>query len=80
MAIISKADALDNEEPIVATVTGPPATNVTRYFVLVACGDVAREDGTVVYECSGYSNEVSHDFWIPHDGFEVPVNFRIIAQ
>jgi hypothetical protein len=80
LAVIPKADALDNQEPVQATVTGPAATTVTRYFVLKACGDIQQEDGSIAYECSGPSNEVSADFWIPFEGFKVPVNFRIVPE
>jgi hypothetical protein len=77
---ISKENAIDNQEPIEAVVSGPEETTVTRYFVLAACGDVTKEDGSIVNECSGPSNEVSYDFWIPFSGFSVPVQFRIIPQ
>lgn len=65
--------------PASATVTGSPATTVTKYFVLVACGDIPQPDGTTDYQCSTNSNEVSHDFWIPAGKFSVPVNFSIKA-
>lgn len=58
-------------------VKGNPATHVTKYFVLVACGDVPQSDKTTKYECSENSNEVSHDFWIPAVGFSAPVTFQI---
>jgi hypothetical protein len=78
LAVIAKADAIDNTKPVQATVTGTPATKVTRHFVLKACGDLAQEDGTFAYECSGPSNEISYDFWIPAEKFQVPVNFKIV--
>lgn len=59
-------------------VTGPQGTNVTKYFVLIACGDIPTQFGTTEYKCSENSNEVSHDFWIPAGMFSVPVQFRII--
>jgi hypothetical protein len=80
LAVIAKADAIDNEEPIQATVTGNPATTVIRYFVLKACGDLPQEDGSTLYECSGPSNEISVDFWIPAEAYKVPVNFRIVPE
>ena len=66
------------EGPADATVSGPQGTHVTKYFVLVACGDIPQDDGTTLYECSENSNEVPHDFWIPAGQFSVPVQFRII--
>jgi hypothetical protein len=77
---ISKENAIDWQEPVEAVVSGPPETTVTRYFVLAACGDVTKEDNSIVNECSDPSNEVAYDFYIPFGGFEVPVNFRIIAE
>jgi hypothetical protein len=77
---ISKDNAVDNQEPVEAIVSGPEETTVTRYFVLLACGDVTQDDGSIINECSEPSNEVSHDFYIPFGGFQVPVNFRIIAE
>jgi hypothetical protein len=68
-------DQTNFESPIEATVSGEPASTVTKHFVLRACGTV---EGAV--ECSDWSNEVSYGFKIPFDGFQVPVNFRIIAQ
>lgn len=67
------------EGPADATVSGPPGTTVTKYFVLVACGDIPKEDGTTEYLCSENSNEVAHGFWIPPGQFSVPVQFRILA-
>jgi hypothetical protein len=66
--------------PADATVTGPQGTHVTKFFVLVACGDIPQEDGTTAYKCSENSNEVSHAFWIPAGQFSVPVQFKIVAQ
>jgi hypothetical protein len=80
LAVIPKEAAIDNEEPVTAVVTGLAETHVTRYFVLRACGNVTQEDSSILYECSDDSNEVSYDFWVPFGGFEVPINFRIIAQ
>lgn len=68
-------DQTNFESPIEATVSGEPASMVTKYFVLRACGTV---EGIV--ECSDWSNEVFYGFKIPFGGFQVPVNFRIIAQ
>jgi len=62
-----------------APVSGNPGTIVKKYFVLVACGDLPQSDGTTKYECSGNSNEVSHDFWIPAGKFSVPVQFTIVV-
>lgn len=61
------------ESPVEATVSGTPASTVTKYFVLRACGTV---EGTM--DCSDWSNEISYGFKIPFDGFQVPVNFRIV--
>lgn len=66
--------------PASATVTGDQGTTVTKYFVLVACGDIPQEDGSTIYECSTNSNEVSYGFWIPAGKFSVPVNFKIQAS
>ena len=68
------------QSPVNSTVTGAPATTETRYFVLRACGNIPQQDGTTVYECSEFSNEVSFGFWIPAGQFSVPVQFRIIPQ
>ena len=68
------------EEPVTVDISGPPATNQTRYFVLKACGDVPQEDGSTVYECSDNSNEASFTVWIPANKFQVPVNFRILPE
>ena len=65
--------------PEVINVTGDTATHVIKYFVLVACGDVPQADGSKKYMCSGNSNEVSWDFWIPAGQFSVPVQFNIKA-
>ena len=70
----------DYTEPITVDITGPPATNQTRYFVLRACGDVVQEDASTLYECSGDSNEASFTVWIPANKFEVPINFRILPE
>ena len=80
MAVISYdgSGAASYESPVTATVTGEPATTETRYFVLRACGNVAQQDGTTLYLCSDFSNEVSYDFWIPFGQFEVPVNFQVV--
>jgi hypothetical protein len=67
-------------EPITVDISGPPATNQTRYFVLKACGDVVQEDASTLYECSSDSNEVSFTVWIPANKFQVPVNFRILPE
>lgn len=64
--------------PVEATVTGEQATHVVKYFVLRACGDIPQADGSTLYECSDYSNEVSYDFWIPAGRFSIPVNFLIV--
>jgi hypothetical protein len=61
------------EGPITATVTGAPASTVTKFFVLIACGTVEGNR-----ECSDWSNEVSYGFKIPFDGFQVPVNFKVV--
>ena len=63
--------------PTSATVAGNPGTTVTKYFVLVACGDKPQSDGTTNYLCSANSNEVSHGFWIPAGQFSAPVQFTI---
>ena len=65
--------------PADATVSGPQGTHVTKYFVLVACGDIPQNDGTTNYECSTNSNEVSHAFWIPAGQFSVPIQFKIVT-
>ena len=71
--------------PVQATVTGPGGSTQTRFFVLTACGDMPQEGGGTEYRCSetdddppkmAFSNEVSHDFWIPVGSFSVPVQFR----
>lgn len=61
-------------------VTGDQGTTVTKYFVLVSCGDIPQQDGTSEYLCSGDSNEVSHGFWIPAGMFSVPLEFKIRAN
>jgi hypothetical protein len=68
-------DQTNFESPIEATVSGEPASTVTKYFVLRACGTV---EGSV--QCSDWSNEVSYGFKILFDGFKVPIDFRIIAR
>jgi len=65
--------------PAEATVTGPQGTHVTKYFVLVACGDIPQDDGSTLYECSENSNETSHAFWIPAGQFSVPIQFKVLA-
>jgi len=70
----------DYESPVTVDITGPPATNQTRYFVMKACGDTLQADGTTKYECSADSNEVNFSVWVPADKYEVPVNFRIISE
>ena len=70
----------DYTEPVTVDITGPPATNQTRYFILKACGDVVQEDASTLYECSGDSNEASFTVWIPANKFEVPINFRILPE
>ena len=61
-------------------VIGNPGTTVSKYFVLVACGDIPQQDGSLKYECSNDSNEVSYDFWIPVGQFEAPVDFQIVPK
>ena len=56
-------------------VSGTPASTVTKYFVIRACGDV---EGT--RECSVWSNEISYGFKIPFGGFTAPVQFRIVPS
>lgn len=68
-------DQASFQNPVKATVSGQPASTVTKYFVLRACGTV---DGQM--QCSDWSNEVSYDFKIPFGGFQIPVQFRIITQ
>jgi len=68
------------EEPVTVDISGPPATNQTRYFVMKACGDLLQEDGTTKYECSEDSNEASFTVWIPATQFKIPVNFRILPE
>lgn len=68
------------ESPVQATVIGAPGTHETRYFTLLACGNVPQSDGSTIYECSTPSNEVSYDFWIEPSGFSAPVQFRVMAQ
>ena len=70
----------DYQSPITVDISGPPASNQTRYFILKACGDVIQEDSSTIYECSGDSNEVSFSVWIPANAFTVPVNFRIVTE
>jgi hypothetical protein len=70
----------DYTEPITVDITGPPATNQTRYFVLRACGDVVQEDASTLYECSETSNEASLTVWVPANQFQVPINFRVLAD
>ena len=70
----------DFQSPTEAIVTGDQATNVVKYFIMKACGDIPQADGTTVYKCSDPSNEVSASFWIPAGEFSVPVNFRVISQ
>ena len=65
--------------PADAPVTGDQGTTVTKYFVLIACGDVPQEGGGAEYMCSADSNEVSHGFWIPAGMFSVPFNFQIVV-
>lgn len=60
-------------------VTGPQGTKVAKYFVLVSFGDIPQPDGTISYEHSANSNEVSYEFWIPAGMFSVPVQFQIIS-
>jgi hypothetical protein len=68
------------QTPVTATVTGGQGSNVIKYFVLRACGDIPQEGGGTAFECSDWSNEVSYSFWIPAGKFSVPVQFRIEAQ
>jgi hypothetical protein len=65
--------------PATVTVTGPQGTTVTKYFVMISCGDIPQEGGGTQYLCSGDSNEASADFWIPAGQFSVPLNFQITA-
>ena len=65
------------ESPVVS---GNPGTTVTKYFVIIACGDIPQQDGSTKYECSDNSNEVSHGFWIPVGQFQAPVKFQIIPS
>ena len=62
--------------PVEVTLTGKPLTWTTRYFVLVACGNLANEDGSITEQCSAVSNVVAEDFWIPFQGYGKPINFR----
>ncbi len=64
--------------PAEATVSGNQGTEVTKYFVLIACGDVPQEGGGLEYLCSVDSNEVSYNFWIPAGQFSIPFNFQVI--
>lgn len=66
--------------PVTATVTGSPATTVTKYFVMIACGDIPQSGGSTEYKCSEDSNEATFDFWIPAGQFSVPMQFIIKAQ
>ena len=70
----------DFTSPATATVNGEQGTNVVKYFIMKACGDIPQADNTTVYECSAPSNEISYSFWIPAGKFSVPVQFRVIAQ
>jgi hypothetical protein len=81
LAVIPKSGAGPGyESPVGAVVTGSPGTTETRFFVLRACGDIPQEGGGTVYECSTWSNEVSHAFWIPAEGYTAPIQFRILPQ
>jgi hypothetical protein len=71
---------LSHTSPAEATVTGEQGSTVTKFFVLVACGDIPQADGSTVYECSENSNEISYDFFIPAGRFSVPVQFRLEAS
>ena len=66
--------------PAAASVSGPQGSTVTKYFVLVACGDIPQPDQTTKYECSENSNEVSYNFWIPAGQFSIPIKFKIVVQ
>jgi len=66
--------------PAEVPVTGNPATNVIKYFVLIACGDIPQADGSNKYMCSADSNEANHSFWIPAGMFSVPLNFDIVPN
>jgi len=70
----------DYQSPITVDISGTPASNQTRYFVLKACGNMPQPDGSTVYECSGNSNEASFTVWIPANAYEVPINFRIVPE
>jgi len=70
----------DYESPVTVDITGPPASNQTRYFVMKACGDVPKGGDIVEYECSEFSNEASFTVWIPANKFQVPINFRILPD
>ncbi len=63
--------------PALAKVEGEQGTTVKKFFVLVACGDIPQPTGGTKYECTGNSNEVNYDFWIPVGKFEIPVKFEI---
>jgi len=56
-------------------VSGVPASTVTKFFVIRACGDVEGE--TPLRQCSVWSNEISYGFKIPFGGFNAPVIFRL---
>jgi len=78
--IIKVAGQTVFEAPATVDISGPAATTQTRYFVLKACGDIPQAGGGTVYECSGNSNETDFSVWIPANGCEVPVNFRVKAE
>lgn len=61
------------------TVQGNQASHIIKYFVMIACGDISQSDGSTKYLCSGNSNEVSWDFWIPAGVFSIPLEFTIKA-
>lgn len=66
--------------PASVEVTGPQASMVKKYFVMISCGDIPQSDGSTKYLCSEDSNEATYDFWIPAGQFSVPLNFTIKAQ
>jgi hypothetical protein len=61
LAIISKEDAVDNQQDIEAVVSGPEESTVTRYFVLKACGDITFLPGPDWCENHGPCSEGEGD-------------------
>ena len=66
--------------PASVSVNGNQGTTVTKYFVMIACGDIPVETGGTEYKCSDDSNEASYNFWVPAGQFSVPLNFQIVAE